>query len=45
MLVEGNDIAGNRHAAISVRWDVNLTIEQRNNRILGAVRFQRTVPE
>ena len=45
VLVEGNDIAGNRHAAISVRWDVNLTIEQRNNRILGAVRFQRTVPE
>ena len=45
VLVEANEIAGNRYAALSVRWDVNFEIEQRNNRIAGAVRVQRLRPE
>jgi hypothetical protein len=45
LLVAANEIAGNRHAAISLRWDVGLEVEQRDNRISGAIRRQLSRPE
>jgi hypothetical protein len=45
VLVSGNEIGGNRHAAIAIRWDVELEIEQRDNRVAGAVRRLKTRPE
>lgn len=44
LLVEGNLISGNRGAAIAGRPDVNLVIEERNNRVTGAVHLVRMRP-
>lgn len=44
LLVEGNLIAGNRGAAIAGRPDVNLVIEERDNRVTGAVHLSRMRP-
>ncbi len=44
VLLEQNVITGNRDAALLVRWDVNLAIEQRGNRLEGRVLVQRHVP-